>query len=411
MNEIYGQSVCIIGSGREGESVRRFLERTKPDCMVTVVDKKTDGPTYLSNLSSFDTVVRSPGVPPTTPELVSYQAAGGHVTSASNIFFSLVTGVTVGVTGTKGKSTTASLIAHGLSGQFHDVRLVGNIGIPMLDHLEGMTKDTVFVVELSSHQLSDIRYSPHVAVYLPIVPEHQDYYPDVSSYSEAKARMTLFQTDQDIVVYDQERPELVAIVARTKAKALSYSAFDAAPWKTPLFGNAQNIAASVCVLRYLGVSDAVIRRQFSTFTPLPHRLTVVATVRGVCYVNDSLSTVPEATIHALDALGDNVTTLIAGGFDRGLSFELLGKRLVTSAVRTLILFPTTGEKIWESLSKTDQEHRSRYSVSTMEEAVNIASKQTHAGEICLLSPASASYNLFRDYADRGDQFSLLVKKL
>lgn len=416
-NEIKGTSLLVLGYGREGKSVEAWLKRWYPAMRVDTADKK-DGDEYLSHLSEYDTVIRSPGVSPYQPKIVSYIKNGGHMTSATNIFFSLCPGLTIGVTGTKGKSTTASLIAHLLANagpagvsSFSDVRLVGNIGIPMLDHLEGATIDTVFVMELSSHQLADVRYSPHIAVLLHIVPEHMEYYPDFETYKAAKAHIVQFQTGTDVVVYNPMHAEVTAIVEKAKSIRSPFTHSDASSFTTNLLGNAENIMAAVTVARVMKVPEQIIQAQLGTFVSLPHRLEFVGEKHDVRYVNDSLATIPEATVHALDALGPDVTTLIAGGFDRGVSYDVLGKRLAGSSVTTLILFSDTGKKIWDALLRVQPKTSiQKYDVSSMEEAVHIAQKETTAGKICLLSPASASYNMFRDYADRGEQFKYWVKK-
>ncbi len=386
--EIHGTSVLILGYGREGKSTHAWLQKHYPKLRIGIADKKRDGDQYLRNLSGYDTVIRSPGVSPYSAEIAEYLRTGGYITTATNIFFSLVRGKTIGVTGTKGKSTTTSLIAHILSGAHKDVRLVGNIGKPMLDEVDSSTADTIFVIELSSHQLVDIRYSPHIAVILGIVPEHLDYYPDFASYKHAKENIFRFQKPGDHLVRNEQ---------------------ENSKFKTRLLGNAKNISAAVAVSRLMDVTESIIKKQLDTFVPLPHRLELVGEFEGVKYFNDSLATIPEATVHALDALGPRVTTLIAGGFDRGLSYEALGNRLAKSSVKTLILFPDTGKKIWESIH--EKSGIEMYDAHSMEEAVQIAASHTPKGKICLLSPASASYNLFRDYADRGDQFKEWVKKL
>ncbi len=389
MDEIRGTSVLILGYGREGKSVFSWMQKHYPTLTIEIADIRTEGDQYLRRLHQFDTVIRSPGVSPYLPEIASYVASGGYITTATNIFFAQVKGKTIGITGTKGKSTTSSLIAHILSCEYTDVRLAGNIGTPMLDMLDGSTKNTVFVLELSSHQLVDIRYSPHIAVLLKIVPEHLDYYPDMASYIRAKENIFRFQKKGDYLVRNEKIPTEYA---------------------SKLLGNAENIAAAVKVGRLMHISEACIHKQLASFSPLPHRLEFVGEFRGIQFYNDSLATIPQATIHALDALGSKGTTLIAGGFDRNIDFAILGTYLRNHPVHTLILFPDTGEKILKSIP-----HQStripHYFVHTMEEAVKCAYEHTRSGAICVLSPASASYNLFRDYVDRGDQFKMWVRKL
>ncbi len=388
-SEIRGKSVLILGYGREGKSVHAWLEKHYPAMRIGIADKQRDGEKYLAHLRDYDTVIRSPGVSPYLPEIARFVKDGGYLTTATNIFFSRAKGVTIGITGTKGKSTTSSLIAHILSALNPDVRLVGNIGTPMLDELESATPETIFVIELSSHQLVDIRYSPHIAVLLDIVPEHLDYYPDFSAYKRAKENIFRFQGRNDHVIRESSQ----------------YSA------PTKLVGNQKNIAAAVAVARFMKVPERVINKQLATFTPLPHRLEFVGEYNGIRFYNDSLATIPQATMHALAALRDDVATLLVGGYDRHLDYSELGAYLKRHPVANLILFPDTGEKIWAAVPEDAKNRMRAFPVGSMEEAVTLAYTHTHKGKICLLSPASASYNLFRDYADRGEQFTEWVRRL
>lgn len=407
--EIRGKSVLLLGYGREGKSTHQWLKKQYSDVTIGIADKD-QGVDYLSHLSKYDTVIRSPGVSPYLAELVAYKEKGGYITSATQIFLSRVRSKTIGITGTKGKSTTSSLIAHILASAYRDVRLVGNIGKPMLDYMSDVTRETLFVAELSSHQLADVTVSPHIAVILGIVPEHLDYYPDLETYRQAKGNIVRFQDKNDIVVVDVQNDSSVSLAKLSKGTQVPITFYEKN--KTELFGNIQNINAAVAVARAMCVSDAVIQQELLSFHPLPHRLEPVGTYRDISFYNDSLATIPEATMYALTAFGDTVGTLIAGGYNRNLDFSILGRYLAAHPVPTLILFPDTGRKIWESIGVSASDVKTNvFYVQTMEEAVRLAYTHTATGKICLLSPASASYNLFRDYADRGDQFRYWVKKL
>jgi len=410
-NEIRGNSALILGYGREGKSVHAWLKKQYPSLHIAIADKKTDGDAYLDHLGDYDSVIRSPGVSPYSGKIQEYVQNGGHVTSATNIFFSLVKGMTVGVTGTKGKSTTSSLIAHILAAHYTDVRLVGNIGTPMLDQLDSGNRDTVFVIELSSHQLSDVRYSPHIAVLLGIVSEHMDYYRDFSSYVSAKSNIIRYQKESDVMVYNPDHPEVASVVRMGKAAHKPFHVNESGVSASHILGNAENIAAAVVVARVIGISQEVINRQLTTFTPLPHRLEFSGEYHGIRFYNDSLATIPQATIHALAALGPEVSTLIAGGYDRHLDYSVLGAYLDKHPVGTLILFPDTGKRIWDALPERAKKQTHVYHVKSMEEAIRLAYANTPKGAICVLSPGSASYNMFRDYADRGEQFKVWVKKI
>ncbi len=451
MDEIRGSSALVVGFGREGKSVLSWLRLHYPQLRVGVADKNgapgysseetKDGVTvytgegYLSRVAEYETVIRSPGVSPYSRELLTYKNGGGHITSATNIFFSRVKGMTIGVTGTKGKSTTSSLIAQLLKVRYPDVRLVGNIGIPMLDSLDTATEKTVFVMELSSHQLYDCRYSPHIAVMLGIVPEHLDYYPDLMSYAKAKANIVAHQTTDDVLVYNPAHTILRTLISPSPARRIAYGSEAAGDHRItidqgvitvhqqgesmpvialadiPLLGNQENVLAAVAVASVLGASPELIARAITPFQPLPHRLEYVGEFLGIRFYNDSLATIPQATIHALSALGSDAVTLIAGGYDRHLDFAELGAYLRKHPVKTLILFPDTGEKIWQAIGQVQEGAIGKFMVNTMKEAVRLAYDTTPKGAICVLSPGSASYNLFRDYADRGEQFKHWVHAL
>ena len=281
----------------------------------------------------------------------------------------------------------------------------------MLDHLDGATKETIFIIELSSHQLEDARYSPHVAVLLAIVPEHLDYYPNFGTYGRAKANIVRFQSAKDAVVFNPTHELVAKLVEQGRSKKLATtSKFDISD--IPLKGNRQNILAAVAVARYMGVPEEKITGAVKTFAPLPHRLEFVGEYRGIRFYNDSLATIPEATIHALDALGGDVATLIVGGHERNLDYSKLGAYIIRHAVQTLILFPVTGQKILKAMKLVRGTKETRtHAADSMEEAVRLAYTHTPKGKICLLSPASASFNLFKNYEDRGEQFKTWVKNL
>lgn len=438
--EIKGKNILLLGYGRENQSVHRFLLANYPGITIDIADKKSD-PDYLTRLSDYDTVIRSPGIPVHTKELVEYKLHGGHITTATNIFFSLCPGITIGITGTKGKSTTSALIAHILQTTKYDVRLVGNIGNPMLNYLmvaprvvrgggpprrgplvgvlggkpaTGPAENTIFVIELSSHQLEDCRYSPHIAVVLNIFPEHMDYYQTFDQYVTAKTNIVAFQSAKDSVVYDDSNTTAAAIAQTSKGQKIPISLYKTTPIpKSSLIGNDKNIRAALAAASLLRIPAPLASQAIKTFQPLSHRLEFVGEYKKIKFYNDSLATIPEATIHAIESLGDDVTTLIAGGYDRGLDYTALGNFLAKrKTLKTLILFPDTGEKIKDALlSAPPMSHVSCLMSHSMEAAVSLAYAHTPPGTICLLSPASASYNLFKDYADRGEQFKSWVTKL
>jgi len=448
--ELRGDSFLIVGFGREGRSVLDYIRSRHPNARIGIADHNLSGThsdipsgielftgnTYLDEAHSFDTIVRSPGV--SIRLIQPFMGPAAHLTSATNIFFAECPGRIVGITGTKGKSTTSSLTASILNRIVPDVRLVGNIGTPMLSQLAGATTKTVFVVELSSYQLEDIRRSPHVAILLNIVPEHLDYHCGFEAYSAAKANIGRHQGITDVLItnetnhllkkvtsgflgshlyFNESRSDTSTtsvdgdtIVIVKEGERLPVVRIEELPVIGP--GNLQNALAAITCGVAFGGSIAQIQDGLRSFKPLEHRLEFVATRHDISFYNDSLATIPEALAHALVALGEKVETVIAGGFDRGVDMSPVGPALAASQVKNLILFPTTGQKIWDAAkAAAPQRDYKRVDVASMNAAVQAAYDLTNAGKICVMSPASSSFSVFKDYRDRGEQFREAVKRL
>lgn len=417
------KNILIVGYGREGQSVHRYLVKNDTKARISIADNNNITPLFpveniftgnewLSSVSNYQTIVRSPGVSENTPELLSFKAHGGVITSATNIFFTRHHSMVIGVTGTKGKSTTTSLIAHVLSQKFSDVKVVGNIGRPCLDYLDSETKETIFVFELSSHQLSDIRFSPHIAVILPVVPEHLDYYGSFQAYIEAKAKIIAYQTEKDSVIYNKNCESAKDIAEKSKAHKVPYIlSGDLEITNTALLGNKENIMAAwtCCKLFHISVDD--FKKDLSSFVPLEHRLQPVGEYRGIRFYNDSLATIPEATIHAIESLGPKTETLIAGGYDRGISYDTLQDFLSHSSIKTIILMGQTGKKLAHLFRLGKGNAITIIEASCMEDAVRAAYAHTEKSKICVLSPAATSFDQFKDYKDRGEQFVYWVRRI
>jgi len=455
------KSIVIVGLGQEGLATLDVLEGLFPDKPIGLADRSDLerlnpeaqqvirarapsraflGPDYLSCLANHEVIVKSPGIPPSLPSFQRAIREGKKVTSHTEIFFSNCPGVIIGVTGTKGKSTTSSLIHAVLGEGGLDSFLVGNIGNPPLSLLQGTRHDSVFVYELSSHQLDGLSQSPHIAVVLNVVPEHLDYYESFERYVLAKHNITRFQSTKDYVVYNAAFPIPTRFADESSARKIPFSAEGkcdpgcfvenggvvcrlpgGAPTRlleveqvTLLGGfNIQNVLPACAVGRLLGVAPAAINRAVLAFRSLPHRLELVGTFFGITFYDDALATIPEATIGALDALGHRVETILLGGFERHLDFTGLARRLLASEVKNLILFPTTGKRIGEALQAlaVRAEDLPRcFFVAGMDEAVSLAFRHTRPGMICLHSPASPSFGIFANYRERGALFQRCVRK-
>lgn len=437
------KSILILGFGKEGISSLNFFRRIFPKKVIGIGDRKDIknlkpkiknllkkdkrlklhfGKDYLKTLKNYDIIVKSPGIPPKVikPFLKkkssfakSYGGRGQKITSQTEIFFENCPGKIIGVTGTKGKSTTSSLIYKVLKDNGLKVNLIGNIGKPALSFLLTAKPDNIYVFELSSHQLLGLRKSPQIAVLLNIFPEHLDYYKNFKDYVKAKTNIVKYQSKKDFLIFNSENKIVNKIVKKSKAKKLPLKSVKIKKIESALKGdfNLQKLKAVILVGRIFDLEDKEILKAIKEFKPLPHRLEYVGTFRGIKFYNDALSTIPETTIAALDTLGNNVQTIFLGGLDRGISFTNLAKRLLQSKIKNLILFHTTGERIWEETLRLSKKNTYKaFLVSNMRDGVKMAYKFTQKGKICLLSTASPSFTLFKDYKEKGNLFKKYVKR-
>lgn len=405
------KKILILGFAREGRDVLKFLRAHFPEKVFGIADQKTSlpnlpkkrirvhlGKNYLKALRQYDVVVRSPGVP--IRMLSPLLKKGQQLTSETDLFFSVCQGTIVGITGTKGKSTTASLIYSILKKGGKKAKLVGNIGRPALGFLARQSPQDIFVFELSSAQLEGLKQSPHVAVLLNVYAEHLNHHGSFAKYVRAKANIARHQSRGDFFIYNRESKIASRIAKLSKARKIPFS-----PKSNP--GFLAPLEPAILVGRLFGVAEGTIKDAMYAFKPLSHRLEYIGTFKGICFVNDSLATIPEATMGALDLMGNQAATLIAGGYDRGVNMNKLAKRIEKSPLQTLILFPDTGKKILYALKKKP---KNVFEVKTMKEAVRLCYGHTPKGKTCLLSPAASSFNLFKDYEDRGNQFTKYVKQ-
>jgi UDP-N-acetylmuramoylalanine--D-glutamate ligase len=414
ISELAGKKVCIIGFGKEGQATLKAIRTHAPKTDVTIADKNSFvetrgahlqlGDDYLHDLDRFDVIIKSPGIPP-QPEL---QKVKSKLTTGTQIFFDSIadSGATViGVTGSKGKSTTSSVIFSILKAAGKNVSLIGNIGEPAIGHIAEAAEDKFFVMELSSYQLMDVTTSPHIAVVTSFFPEHLDYHGTLEAYKEAKSHIAKFQTKADVIFFARDSKGAEEIASVSAGKHMSFVA-EEAPVKieeTKLLGehNRSNIAAAFKVSHLLGIDDNVAIAAIKEFTGLPHRLENLGMHHGLRWIDDAISTTPESAIAALDALGDSVATIILGGQDRGNDFTGLAKRIKDSSVKTVILFPGSGPRIREAIG-TAHADVCFHPAESMPVAVELAKKNTMPGKTVLLSTASPSYGMFKNFEEKGD---------
>lgn len=417
---IRGKKVCILGFGREGKSTYNLFLPLGGFASLTVCDKAPlgdiegafviTGDNYQKSLDDFDIIMKSPGIVLEDGALKDES----RLFSQSEIFMSVYRDNVIGVTGTKGKSTTATLIYHILKESGKNAVLLGNIGIPPFDR-DGFSPDSLFVFELSSHQLEYTRVSPHTAVFLNIFPEHLDHYGTFEKYYNAKKNIYRYQKKGDLLIANEAvAPSGVLsdlTVFGSKGDILirpdSFSYFgEEVPLpegSSRLIGahNVNNIAAAYAVCRSHNVDKPSFLRHLSTYSPLPHRLRNIGTKDGITFYDDSISTIPQTTLQALLSL-KNVGTLLVGGMDRGIDYTPLIDFLSSCPSLNVIFMYDTGRRILKELEgKTPFK---AYFAEDLENAVALAKKITPKGTICLLSPSAASYGFFKNFEERGDKF-------
>ncbi|MBP9774131.1 MAG: UDP-N-acetylmuramoyl-L-alanine--D-glutamate ligase [Candidatus Peribacteraceae bacterium] len=420
IKDLSGKNVCILGFGREGQATLAALERYAPSASITIADRNTEvkvpgihtaklGETWLDSLDSFDVIIKSPGIPP-QPQ---FDAVQSKITSATQIFFDSVvpTGATViGITGSKGKSTTSSLIYAILKAGGKNAFLVGNIGVPAITYISEATPDTYFVYELSSYQLMDTFVSPTIAVVTSFFPEHLDYHGSLQAYMDAKKHIARFQTEHDKIFFNAQWADAAEIARESKGQRIPYlqSECPVDLEEVQLIGqhNLANITAAIKVGSLLQIPEDIMLKAVKSFKGLPHRLESLGIHDGIEWVNDSISTTPQSAMAALNALDGKVGTMILGGQDRGYDFQELAQKIVQHpTIKHIILMPDSGATIGKALEKTSHTQLPKlWNAADMKEAVSIAKENTPKTFTCLLSPASPSYGHFKNFEDRGEQF-------
>lgn len=414
-----GGSICILGFGREGQAMLDVLEQHADDHAVILADANPAfthaeyptiaGPDYLEQVDAqnFWMIIKSPGIPPHP----LFQKWGDRLTSSTQIFLDTVMDAgaqVIGVTGTKGKSTTTSLIHAILQAAGKDAHLVGNIGEPAIAHIAQAKPGATFVLEMSSYQLMNVTVSPHIAVVTSFFPEHLDYHGSLDSYRDAKRHICRFQQPDDLVLYSDDAPGAWEVAQDGPSKKLAYHASESpvSLEETHLIGrhNLTNIAGAWKVAEHVGVERETAVQAIRAFHGLPHRLQLLGVHHGITWVDDAISTTPQSTIAALDALGPAVQTIILGGKDRGLTFHDLGNRIANSQVTHVILFPGSGPRIQQAIEDSHARGVQFHHAADMHQAVTIAKQMTTPGRTCLLSTASPSYGMFTNFEEKGTAF-------
>jgi len=421
---------AVFGYGVEGRSTVAWLRRAGVrDVRVISAERPAGLDVELdwtaeagidAALNGIELLIKSPGIRPAHPLLTAARARGVPTTSATVLFVEQARAAglaMIGVTGSKGKSTTATLIGTTLEAASIPMVLVGNIGRAALDVLEEVVSNRpVIVFEMSSYQTADLTIGPSVAVVTRLFPEHLDWHGGVEAYYRAKLRIATSQRPDDITIWNMSDPELTRRAPLGPARHLGYGTgrLRYSDEKMLLRGphNRMNAAAALSAAELFGALPVHLESVLASFTGLPHRLEEIGIRRGVRWVNDSIATAPEAAVAALDAYGLDVVTYIGGGTDRGFDFTPLARALIARAVPNVILLPPGGTAIQAALAAIDPASASRARVvSDLAEAVAVAAAVTPEGSTVLFSPASPSYGVYANFEERGSLFRKLVDAL
>ncbi|MFH1284747.1 MAG: UDP-N-acetylmuramoyl-L-alanine--D-glutamate ligase [Candidatus Peregrinibacteria bacterium] len=448
--------IAILGFGAEGRAVFEYLKKheyhelTVCDQDVDLKDEMPDGVSvrlgehYLQDLDAFDVIFRSPGIRYLSPAIQAAKEKGAEVTSSTAYFLDQTPCPVIGVTGTKGKGTTCTLIYEMLKRAGADAYLGGNIGEPAINFLDKVGHDSIVILELSSFQLQDITKSPKYAVLLNTTVDHLDYHADSEEYLQAKESILAHQSKSCVAVLNKDyeyvnyyKPLVKGHARFVSVKGKVKDGVDVRDGRifyahggkeeavcdvsdVALIGkhNLENVMPAIVVAKELGVSDKEIAHVIKKFKGLPHRLEFVKEVKGVKYYNDSFSTTPETSMAAVDSF-DEPTILIAGGYEKNLDYgEWAVKILTKPSLHTVILIGDTADKMEKAIVEAEEKLGEAEGSPTkvlrrgdLEEAVLEAYAQAEKGGVVVMSPAAASFDMFKNYKERGEKFKEAVRKL
>jgi UDP-N-acetylmuramoylalanine--D-glutamate ligase len=450
-----GKRVTVIGLGREGVALARFLIRQGAEVTVTDIKKEELLKNEMATLAGLpiryylgghpeevleaEVIFVSPGVPQEIPTLVEARSRGVALSSETKLFFSLCPAPIIGITGSSGKTTTTSLVGEIMKAEGRRTFVGGNIGSPLIDLVDDIGPEDTVVMELSSFQLETMDRSPHVAAVLNLSPNHLDRHASMDDYVAAKSNIVRFQTEADYAVLNADQPLTSGLshigqgqtVLFSRQRPVDRGAFldgeqITVRWKGQdqricavseirLLGthNVENVLAACAIASAAGARVGAMRSAVSSFQGVEHRLELVRELHGVRYYDDSIATSPQRTIAALNSFTEPII-LLAGGREKHLPLERLAEDILKK-VRALVLFGEAASLLEQAVAERQAGHPGPslelYRSSDLAEAVQIAARVAEPGDVVLLSPACTSFDMYRDFAARGDHFKSLVREL
>lgn len=417
-----GKRILILGFGREGKSSLAFLQKFLPHASIGVADKNQkafddlitnssnpiatySGEDYIDAVKNYDIVIKTPGI-----SLKDKNVDLSKITSQTDLFLEAFHNQIIGVTGTKGKSTTSTLIYHLLKESGRDAILAGNIGIPIFDVIEKISKRSIIVFELSAHQLQFIHRSPHIGILLNVFEEHLDHFGTFEAYRNAKFNIISNMDETDWAVTNDE---FSYEASKLMLRSLNYLYYDFdIDWNNvPLKGehNKSNVKAALCAIHAFGVPVDDVIPYLYTFKPLEHRQEFVGTFHGISFYNDSISTIPQAAIAAVKTI-KNVNFLLLGGFDREIDYTPLVDFLVKNPIEHILYTGKAGARMYQMLKDAGYQGYIK-NFKDLNEAFEIIKSESKPGDVVLLSPAAASYDQYKNFEERGKIFKDLARKI
>jgi len=439
LKPFFHKRIALLGLGLENLALLRLFLKYKVDCLITICDLRSEkqlgercrefkkhknifwqlGKSFNQNLFSFDLLFRSPGWPLFCPGIREALKKKVRVSSPMNLFFELSsTKNIIGVTGTKGKGTTASLVYHILETGGKSVYLGGNIGVAPLEFVDKLKKSDWVVLELSSFQLEDLKFSPRISIVTNIYREHlaaadpfnPNYHKNFKKYIKSKLNISHYQKKSDFLFLNEK---LRSVLSKFKnywgsGKKIYFSKSDLASRLIGEF-NQENIGAAVMVVEILKIEPETVIQSVKTFKGLEHRLEFVLEKNGVKYYDNSFSTTPESTIMDLKSFFQPIV-LMVGGADKGADFKRLAKVIRDKVKFVVLLSGEATPRLKKELVKVNYPKKNLKLVFKMREAMSAAEKEAKSGDIILLSAACASFGMFKNYKERGDLFKKYARQ-
>ena len=443
INYLKDKKIVILGFGREGQATYKLIRKHLPNKEIYIRDKNENiknnelisndkfvilelGNDYLGDLDKFDLILKSPGIAFNTIDIDSFK---DKISSELELLLKFYKGKIIAITGTKGKSTTSSLIYQMIKDNNYKTLLAGNIGTAVFEYIDELEELDYLVLELGCHQLEFVTHSPEYSILLNIFEEHLDHYRNYDGYIEAKCNIFTHQTDNDYFIYNYDNEIIQNKVNKYNPKSHTYSIsllgdehattylkdnkvlfnneviYDINE-KRKLLGmhNVNNIMFVLTLAEILNLDMTKVVKTINTFDALPHRMEYVGVFNGITYYNDSISTIPASCINALKSI--KVDTLILGGLNRGIDYSELINFINNYDLKNLICIPDTGNIIAAGITNNNIKV---YKEDDLLNAIKRAKEVTKKGEVCLMSPAAASYNTFKNFEERGDFFKEHVK--